>query len=272
MQKITARRAQRGTPPTMIERQSKRINRQQRRLEKDVGASTLPVQSPRQRVVRYEDIREIQPMTDTQRDFFDAYEDDSATGYVLYGSAGTGKTFLACYQALLDVMNPDTPYDKVIIVRSIVQSRDIGFLPGLEEKLVPYEAPYHGIFAQITGKKDAYEKLKDMGKVEFISSSFCRGITMENAIIVIEESQNYTFSEISTIITRLGNNAKVIITGDGAQNDLTKNKYDVSGFRDFITVANRMAEIRTFRFTSDDIVRSPFVREWIIACEKLGLI
>jgi predicted ribonuclease YlaK len=272
MQKITARRVQRGTPPTPIERQSKRINRQQRRLEKDIGVSALQIQAPRQRVIRYEDVCELEPMTDTQRDFFDAYEDDAATGYVLYGSAGTGKSFIALYQALVDVMSPETPYDKIIIVRSSVQSRDLGYLPGdAAIKMEAYESPYHGIFSDLTGKKDAYEKLKDMGKIEFISSSFCRGVTMSNAIVVVEECQNFSFHEISTIATRIGKNAKIIFTGDGAQNDLTHSKHDVSGFREFISVSSRMVEFRNFRFTTDDIVRSGFVKSWIVTCENLGL-
>lgn len=274
MVKIAARKRNSGglLLDPIQERQSKRINRQQRRLEKDIGVSASPIQATRSRTIKLENIKVLEPLTDTQRDFFDSYADDDATAYVLYGSAGTGKTFLALYHALLDVFTPESPYDRVIIVRSIVQSRDIGFLPGLEEKLEPYESPYHGICADLIGKKDAYEKLKDMGKIEFISSSFCRGITMDNAIVVVEEAQNYNFSELSTILTRLGKNSKLIVTGDGAQNDLTKNKNDVSGFRDFIAVSSRMAEFRSFRFTSDDIVRSGFVKSWIITCEKLGLI
>ena len=267
--KITARRTQRGTP-TLVERQSKRINRQQRRLEKDVGVSALQIQAPRSRVIRYEDIRVIEPLTDTQRDFFEAYEDDAATGYVLYGCAGSGKTFLSVFQALLDVMNPDTPYEKLIIVRSASPVRNLGHLPGnLDEKVAVYELPYHTIFSELTGKKDAYEKMKDMGKVEFISTSAIRGVTFDNSIIIFDEFQSANLHELSTVATRVGRDSKIIFCGDGKQNDLIYNKNDTSGFSQFMDITRIMPSFRNFRFTEDDIVRSGFVKEFLIAYDRI---
>lgn len=260
------------------QRQAKRIGRQQKRLEKETGLANVVNINSRQRVVRFEDIKELKPLTDTQYDFFEAWEDDQATGYVLYGSAGTGKTWSAAALAIRDVLDPSTPYGKLIILRSIVQSRDIGFLPGLEEKFEPYEAPYHSIFAELTGKKDAYEKLKEMGKVEFHPTSFLRGVTFgggtrekDGVIVLFDECQNENFSVINTIVTRLGKNAKFIACGDGIQSDLLYKKTDVSGFNDFINVTRNMPEFRNFRFTSSDIVRSPFVKSWIMTCERLGV-
>jgi len=257
-----------------VERQAKRLSRQQKKLEKTTGLSNITdLNNPfTQRVIKLQDIGRIEPLTDTQFNFFQSWENQDADGYVLYGSAGTGKTFIALYHALLAVLEPDSLYEKIIIVRSSVQTRDQGFLPGsLEEKMAPFEAPYDGILYDLTNKKGAYDKLKDMGKIEFCSTSFLRGSTFHDCIVIVDEMQNGTFGECHTIVTRMGKNSKLIVCGDGAQNDLTKSKHDVSGFREFVEVSRKMPEFRNFRFTSDDICRSEFVKSWIITCEKLGL-
>lgn len=255
------------------QRQAKRLSRQQKRLEKETGIANVIDINTRQRVVRFEDIKELKPLTDTQYDFFEAWEDDQATGYVLYGSAGTGKTFLALYHAILDVLDPKlTQFKKLVIVRSSVQSREQGHLPGdMNEKMAAFELPYHTIFASLTGKKDSYEKLKDMGKIEFVSTSFLRGDTFDDSIVVFDECQNASWAEINTVATRLGKNSKIIFCGDGKQDDLHFKKNDTSGFKDFIEVSRQMSEFRNFKFTSEDIVRSAFVKSWITVCEKLGL-
>lgn len=255
-----------------IERQARRINRQQKHLERQLVSDMHPVAltGARGRGIRYGDIRKISPMTDTQADFFDGYED--ADAHVLYGSAGTGKSFLALYFALQEILTDIPKYDRIIIVRSTVQARDMGFLPGTEEeKLSAYESPYMAICAEITGKSECYEKLKEAGKIEFMSTSFLRGQTFNRAIIISDESQNMGFGEISTIISRTGQDSRLIICGDGAQNDLIRDKHDQSGWREFLGVSRAMVEFRHYKFTSADIVRSGLVKSWIIACEKLGL-
>lgn len=254
------------------QRQAKRIGRQQKRLEKETGLANVVNINSRQRVVRFEDIKELKPLTDTQYDFFEAWEDDQATGYVLYGSAGTGKTYAAAALAIQDVLDPNKPdFNKLIIVRSASPVKSQGFLPGsLEEKQAVYEMPYHSIFADLTGKKDAYEKLKEMGKIEFQTVSFIRGITFDNSIIIFDEFQSANLHEISSVTTRVGKNTKIIFCGDGKQDDLIYNKNDVSGFKQFMEITRIMPSFRNFKFTEDDIVRSGFVKEFLIACNKLG--
>lgn len=267
-------RARRGTSTrvviTNIDRQARRLAKQQKHLEKEMQETVTSV--VKTKPIRLADMYQLDPLTDTQDMFFEAYDNEDAEGYVLYGSAGTGKTTLAMYRALLDVLNPDTPYERIILIRSSVQSRQQGHLPGdADEKMAMFEAPYHAICGDLFNRKDAYEKMKDMGLIEFHSTSFLRGSTFNNSIIIFDEAQSATFHEIDTVQTRVGRDSKMIVCGDGAQNDLITSKVDISGFRDFIQVSMSMSEFRHFRFTSDDIVRSGFTKSWIIAKEKLGL-
>jgi len=261
---------------TQVERQARRINRQQKQLDRqmltDMGQNyPATLTNSKGRTITSKNLKPISALTDTQQDFFDAYA-DGEEAMVLFGSAGTGKTFLALGRALEDVLVPESIYKKVIIVRSVVQGRDMGALPGdTTEKGAIFELPYHAVCADLFGRADAYEKLKDMGKIEFITTSFLRGMTFSDCIIVADEIQNETFATIGTLITRTGKNTKLIIMGDGVQSDLVHSKHDVSGFREFISVSKNMEEFRHFRFTSDDIVRSGICKSWIIQCEKLGL-
>lgn len=257
--------------PKQIERQQKRLTKQQKKLEQDIVALTeTPSKS---RAINLSSIKHIEPLTDTQQAVFEAFDDADNMAFVLYGSAGTGKTFLAIRHALQEVLNQETPYDKLVIIRSTVQVRDLGFVKGSEEeKLAPFEAPYIAICQEIFGRKDAYEKLKDLGKIQFESTAFLRGVTFHNSVVVVDEFQSMNWHELNTISTRVGNDTKIIFCGDGRQDDLIKNKNDTSGFRDFLHVSAKMPEFRNFRFTPDDIVRSGFSRSWIMSCEKLGLI
>lgn len=188
------------------------------------------------------------------------------------GSAGTGKTFLSMWLALNSILSKDEHQDKIILVRSAVPSREIGFLPGsAEEKLEPYELPYKDIFAHVLDKYSAYDDLKASHKVSFMPTSFIRGLTWDNAIIIIDELQNLTFHEINSILTRVGTNSRIIACGDYQQSDLNHKKYDTTGIKDFLTVAKNMKEFDIVSFTKYDIVRSDFVKSWICAMEDSNI-
>jgi phosphate starvation-inducible protein PhoH len=229
-------------------------------------------QAPSNRLkIRIEDLKTIKPMTDNQKMFFDSYAEGEEF-IMLSGSAGTGKSYIAIYKALEEILDKSNPYNRVLIVRSAVQTREVGFTKGsLEEKGAIYEAPYEQICSNLFNKKEAYSRLKEQGYVEFTTTTCLRGQTFDNTIVIADECENFTFAEFSTIITRTGRDSKIIFAGDTKQNDLTKKSNDVSGMRDFIKVADSMKEFCHINFTSADIVRSGLVKSFIIACEKLGL-
>jgi phosphate starvation-inducible protein PhoH len=213
-------------------------------------------------------LRRIVPITDAQQDAFNAFEE----GYnlVLCGSAGTGKTYISLYLALSELMRKDHSSKddpkKIMIVRSTVSSRDVGFLPGtLKEKMSVYEDPYRGIFSELFGRGDAFEILKLKGIVEFCSTSFLRGTTINDSYIILDEFQNCSSQELETVITRVGKNSKIFFCGDWSQNDLIKSKWDVSGLPFFMKIIEKMEEFDIIEFTIEDIVRSGIVKSFIIA-------
>jgi phosphate starvation-inducible protein PhoH len=221
--------------------------------------------------IKLDHLKTFEPLTANQKIFFDAY-DKGSYAFMLYGSAGTGKSFIALYKALEEVLDKGNPFKKVVIVRSSVPSRDSGFLPGsLEDKMSIYEEPYKQICADLFGRSDAYDRLKEQGYIEFLSTSYLRGTTFNDSIIFFDEIQNETWNSIKTVISRTGTRSKLILSGDYAQNDLTKSKNDQSGFKELLQVAERMKEFDFVRFTTDDIVRSSFTKNFLIACETLGL-
>lgn len=214
------------------------------------------------------DLTNVQPLTPTQREMI--YEYAHGSNILASGSAGTGKTFLALYLALNDVLNPESDVDKVVIVRSAVPTRDLGFTPGtLEEKAALYEAPYKDIFHDLIGRANTYQDMKDSHLVDFQTTSYIRGVTWDNAVIVVDEVQSMTFHEINTIMTRLGRNSRIILCGDLPQTDLRK-KGESSGMEKLMRVADRMGGFANVNFTRYDIVRSDFVKSWIVACEEEG--
>ena len=218
--------------------------------------------------VRIDDLLTFQPITENQTLTYDAYKNDKHL--LLHGIAGTGKTFLSLYLALEDVLDPSTVYDDVFIVRSVVSTRDIGFLPGVEqEKVSIYEAPYRSICRELFGIKDSYDSLKQQNNVKFMSTSFIRGITINNAVIIVDECQNLNFHELDSIITRLGKNSKIIFCGDYTQSDLTKES-DKTGIINFMKILKELPEFTTVEFGINDIVRSDFLKSYIIAKYTLG--
>lgn len=214
-------------------------------------------------------MRKINPLTPSQSDLFDSYHE----GYNLaaIGTAGTGKTMCATYLALQDVLQKGE-YEKVVIIRSAVQTREQGFMPGSKaEKEAVFEGPYTDIVNDLFGRKDAYQVLKSKGMLQFMSSSFVRGLTFDNSIIIVDECQSMTYHELDTIITRVGESSKIIFCGDTKQDDLqqSKNRADISGLYDFIKVLKQIPSFDVINFTVNDIVRSGLVKEYILAKEQI---
>lgn len=249
----------------MSEKAQRLTKRQQRLTEK----GTMKQQQSLYKL--HFELKYIQPITDNQVRTFQAY--DRGDNLFLHGCAGTGKTFVSIYLALKEIEAGRTRRKKLVIIRSAQSSKDIGFLPGDEKrKLEVYEAPYRAICAELYHRDDAYEILKQKGIVEFHSTSFLRGTTIDDAIIVIDECQNTRYTELRTVLTRTGDHSRVILCGDTKQDDLTSERYkEASGLSDMMRVFNRMGDMTSIQFEIDDIVRSGFVRDFIIAENQLGL-
>ena len=212
-------------------------------------------------------IKHIQPLTCNQTKTFEAFSKDK--NLLLHGSAGTGKSFISLYLSLLEVMEGHGDLHKVVILRSVVPTRDMGFLPGsAKDKAKVYEAPYYSICNELFGRGDAYEILKTKNIVEFQTTSFIRGTTFSDCIIVVDEMQNMTYQELDSVITRIGENCKVIFSGDFKQSDLLKDA-DRNGLMNFMKIIKRMNMFDCVEFTKEDIVRSKLVKSYIIAKEEL---
>ena len=217
----------------------------------------------------------IEPLTDNQKIMFEEW--DKGQMIYAYGVAGTGKTFVALYKALKDVLNEYTPYEKIYIVRSLVATREIGFLPGdHEDKSSLYQIPYKNMVQSMFEMPDdnsyemLYDNLKAQETVSFWSTSFIRGTTLDNSIVIIDECQNLNFHELDSIITRVGQDTKIVFCGDAAQTDLVKVN-ERSGILDFQKILDKMPEFTLIEFGIDDIVRSGLVKSYLINKINLGL-
>lgn len=210
-------------------------------------------------------LSKIQPLTENQKLTFEQYSKDQHL--ILHGTAGTGKTFISMYLALQQILNQGE-FKRLIIVRSAVPTRDIGFLPGtLKEKTRTYELPYQSICGDLFGRDDAYDILKTKGICDMITTSFIRGITLNDSIILVDECQNLSFHEADSIMTRVGRNSKIIFCGDYNQSDLEKKER--GGLHQFLNIIKRIDLFSMIEFNSADIVRSGIVKQYIIEKEKL---
>jgi len=215
--------------------------------------------------LRLDNLKTFRPLTDNQKLFFDAYKLGDYF-IALHGVAGTGKTFIALYKAIEEVLDKNNPFNKIIVVRSAVQGREIGHLPGdVTEKMDIYQQPYRQICEQLFDRKDAWDRLEEQHHVQFISTSFIRGMSFDNAIIIVDEMQNMTYEEIDTVMTRVGHMSKIIWCGDYRQTDLNKRKNDVTGILKFFDIAQHMKAFTRIEFNVDDIVRSSLVKDYILA-------
>ena len=214
-------------------------------------------------------VKKIKPLTENQEKTFNEYEEGNHL--VLSGSAGSGKSFLAMYLGLKDLLQENSHYNKLIIIRSAVPSRDLGFVPGtLEEKAKIYQEPYMNIVNELIGRGDAWHFLMNKEIVQFQTTSFLRGLTFSDCIIVFDEFQSATFHEIDTVLTRVGDNCRFMLCGDFNQNDLNIKK-EKSGFTDVIKILDKLDNIAHIKFGIQDVVRSGFVREYLKAKEELSL-
>ena len=213
------------------------------------------------------ELKRVEPLTKNQRTTFQAY--DNEKHLMLHGIAGTGKSYVSMYLALNEILNGSDKYKKLYIVRSVVPTRDMGFLPGNNrEKTRVYEAPYYAICTELFGRGDSYEYLKTKGFVEFISTSFIRGITLNDCIVLVDEMQNGTLHELDSVITRVGRNCKIVFCGDFTQSDFVHDR-DKSGLTTFMKIIKNIRSFEFVEFDKNDILRSDLVRDYIIEKDRL---
>ena len=245
-----------------------------KKIEQPIGVGLTARQMKRKKPLSGEYLIDIDPLTDNQRKLFDSYAEQKHL--VAYGCAGTGKTFITLYNALREVLDEKTPYEKIYLVRSLVATREIGFLPGsYEDKSDIYQILYKNMVKymfQMPSDVDfemLYGNLKSQETIKFWSTSFLRGTTLDNSIVIVDEFQNCTLHELDSIITRVGENSKIMFCGDATQSDLQKTN-DRNGVVDFMNILRKMPSFDIIEFGVDDIVRSGLVKEYIIAKLETG--
>ena len=228
----------------------------------------------RKKPINSDQLLDIKPLTPTQDKVFEEWTNDK--NLCLYGAAGTGKTFVALYLALKAVLDENTPYEKIYIVRSLVATREIGFLPGdHDDKAALYQIPYKNMVQymfEMPSDSDfdiLYDKLKEQETISFWSTSFIRGTTLDNSIVIIDEMQNLNFHELDSIITRCGQDTKIIFSGDAVQSDLQKTN-ERNGILNFMSIIRNMKEFSCIEFNIQDIVRSGLVRSYLVAKIEAG--
>ena len=249
--------------------------RRKRTNEQPIGVGLTTRQMKRKKALGSEYLLDIDPLTDNQRKLYDAYAEGKHL--VAYGCAGTGKTFITLYNALREVLDERTPYEKIYLVRSLVATREIGFLPGsYEDKSDIYQIPYKNMVKymfQMPSDADfemLYGNLKAQETIKFWSTSFLRGTTLDNSIVIVDEFQNLSGHELDSIITRVGENSKIMFCGDATQSDLQKTN-DRNGIVDFMRILRAMPSVDIIEFGIEDICRSGLVKEYLIAKSETGV-
>ena len=246
-----------------------------RKRKTPVSSSMSAKQMRRKKPINLDHLKTIEPLTPNQERVFTSYAEGK--NLILHGAAGTGKTFISLYLAMKDVMEPSSPYEKVYMVRSLVPTREIGFLPGdHEDKSNLYQIPYKNMVKYMFEMPDdaafemLYDNLRSQETVSFWSTSFIRGVTMDNCVIIVDEFSNLNFHELDSIITRVGENCKIILSGDYSQSDLVKSN-EKNGVLDFMRIIQTMQSFDVVEFGIEDIVRSGLVREYLISKINLGM-
>ena len=246
-----------------------------KKADQPIGVGLTAKQMKRKKPINADMMRDIEPLTNNQKALFEAYAKDQ--NLVAYGVAGTGKTFITLYNALKDVLDPSTPYEKVYIVRSLVATREIGFLPGdHDDKSYLYQIPYkHMVKYMFEMPSEAdfnmlYGNLKAQDTIDFWSTSFIRGTTFDKTIVIVDEFQNLNYHELDSIMTRVGSQSKIMFCGDASQSDLIKTN-ERNGIIDFMQILRLMSSVDVIEFGVEDIVRSGLVKEYILAKLEIGL-
>lgn len=249
--------------------------RRRKTTDQPIGVGLTTRQMKRKKPINVDLMRDIEPLTDNQETLFESYK--SNKNIVAYGCAGTGKTFITLYNALLDVLDERTPYEKIYIVRSLVATREIGFLPGdHEDKSSLYQIPYKNMVKYMFEMPDdasfemLYGNLKTQGTIGFWSTSFIRGTTLDKSIIIVDEFQNLSGHELDSIITRVGEDSKIMFCGDATQSDLIKTN-ERNGIIDFMKILRVMPSFDIIEFGIEDVCRSGLVKEYLIAKHQLGM-
>ena len=249
--------------------------RKKKTEQQPIGVGLTAKQMKRKKPINGDMLRDIEPLTENQQKLFDSYANKK--NIIAYGAAGTGKTFITLFNALNDVLDTSTPYEKIYIVRSLVSTREIGFLPGdHEDKSFLYQIPYKNMVKYMFELPSAadfemlYGNLKAQETISFWSTSFIRGTTFDRAIILVDEFQNLNFHELDSIMTRVGENTKIMFCGDATQSDLIKQN-ERNGIIDFMRVLRLMSSVDIIEFGVEDIVRSGLVKEFILAKMELNL-
>ena len=246
-----------------------------KKTEQPIGVGLTAKQMKRKKPINTDMMRDIEPLTPNQQLLFNAYPENK--NLVAYGCAGTGKTFITLYNALKEVLDPETPYEKIYIVRSLVATREIGFLPGdHEDKSTLYQIPYKAMVKymfEMPTQADfdmLYGNLKAQDTIDFWSTSFIRGTTFDKTIVIVDEFQNLNYHELDSIMTRVGEQSKIMFCGDATQSDLVKQN-ERNGIIDFMQVLRIMSSVSVIEFGVEDIVRSGLVKEYILAKLEIGL-